>query len=158
MLDLKNKSIGQMKNIVQEKQLDQELQNEKKEKELSINSFNELLDICILKKEVRLKYELEKNVNLVSFDKQRIEISFNDDLDKDFIKVLSSKLYAWTNKRWIITLSKEKGGLSVKEKETDIKKNIFEKKKESILYKKILENFPDAEMTEVKINKSENND
>ena len=158
LLDLKNKSIGQMKNIVQEKQLDQELQNEKKEKELSINSFNELLDICILKKEVRLKYELEKNVNLVSFDKQRIEISFNDDLDKDFIKVLSSKLYAWTNKRWIITLSKEKGGLSVKEKETDIKKNIFEKKKESILYKKILENFPDAEMTEVKINKSENND
>ncbi len=158
LLDLKNKSIGQMKNIVQEKQLDQELQNEKKEKELSINSFNELLDICILKKEVRLKYELEKNVNLVTFDKQRIEISFNDDLDKDFIKVLSSKLYAWTNKRWIITLSKEKGGLSVKEKETDIKKNIFEKKKESILYKKILENFPDAEMTEVKINKSENND
>ena len=68
---------------------------------MSINSFNELLDICILKKEVRLKYELEKNVNLVSSDKQRIEISFNDDLDKDFIKVLSSKLYAWTNKRWI---------------------------------------------------------
>ena len=39
-----------------------------------------------------------------------------------------------------------------------IKKNIFEKNKESIIYKKILENFPDAEMTEVKIKKSENNE
>ena len=158
LLDLNNKTIGQIKNIVQEKQLDQELQKEKKIKELSINSFNELLEICILKKEVKLKYELEKNVNLVSFDKQRIEISFNDDLDKEFIKILSSKLYDWTNKRWIITLSKEKGSPSIKEKETHIKKNIFEKNKESIVYKKILENFPDAEMTEVKVIKGENNE
>ena len=38
------------------------------------------------KKEIKLKYELEKNVNLVSFENQRIEISFNENLDKDFIK------------------------------------------------------------------------
>ena len=156
--ELKNKTIGQMKSIAQEKQLDQDSQNEKKNKELSINSFKELLEICTLKKEVKLKYELEKNVNLVSFENQRMEISFNDELDKDFIKILSSKLYDWTSKRWIITLSKEKGDLSIKQKETDIKKNIFEKNKQSILYKKVLENFPDAEMTEVKIKKGEKNE
>ncbi len=156
--ELKNKTIGQMKSIAQEKQLDQDSQNEKKNKELSINSFKELLEICNLKKEVKLKYELEKNVNLVSFENQRMEISFNDELDKDFIKILSSKLYDWTSKRWIITLSKEKGDLSIKQKEIDIKKNIFEKNKQSILYKKVLENFPDAEMTEVKIKKGEKNE
>ena len=156
--ELKNKTIGQMKSIAQEKQLDQDSQNEKKNKELSINSFKELLEICTLKKEVKLKYELEKNVNLVSFENQRMEISFNDELDKDFIKILSSKLYDWTSKRWIITLSKEKGDLSIKQKEIDIKKNIFEKNKKSILYKKVLENFPDAEMTEVKIKKGEKNE
>ena len=118
--ELKNKTIGQMKSIAQEKQLDQDSQNEKKNKELSINSFKELLEICNLKKEVKLKYELEKNVNLVSFENQRMEISFNDELDKDFIKILSSKLYDWTSKRWIITLSKEKGDLSIKQKEIDI--------------------------------------
>ncbi len=156
--ELKNKTIGQMKSIAQEKHLDQDSQNEKKNKELSINSFKELLEICTLKKEVKLKYELEKNVNLVSFENQRMEISFNDELDKDFIKILSSKLYDWTSKRWIITLSKEKGELSIKQKEIDIKKNIFEKNKQSILYKKVLENFPDAEMTEVKIKKGEKNE
>ena len=156
--ELKNKTIGQMKSIAQEKQLDQDSQNEKKNKELSINSFKELLEICTLKKEVKLKYELEKNVNLVSFENQRMEISFNDELDKDFIKILSSKLYDWTSKRWIITLSKEKGDISIKQKEIDIKKNIFEKNKQSILYKKVLENFPDAEMTEVKIKKGEKNE
>jgi DNA polymerase-3 subunit gamma/tau len=29
---------------------------------------------------MKLKYELEKNVNLVKFEKNRIEISFNDNL------------------------------------------------------------------------------
>ena len=50
------------------------------------------------KKRNKLKYELEKNVNLVRFENPRIEISFNDNLDKDFVKDLSTKLFEWTNK------------------------------------------------------------
>ncbi len=156
--DLKNKTIGQIKNITQEKKLDDEISKKNDVKELSINSFSDLLQTCILKKEVKLKYELEKNVNLVSFDNKRIEISFNEKLDKEFIKILSSKLYEWTNERWIITLSKEKGSPSIKENILQDKKNLFEKKKDSSIYKKILENFPDAEMTEVKILKEKNNE
>ena len=158
LLDLKNKTIGQIKNITQEKKLNDEKLKENDIKELSINSFSDLLQTCIIKKEVKLKYELEKNVNLVSFDNQRIEISFNEKLDKEFIKILSSKLYEWTNERWIITLSKEKGSPSIKENLLQDKKNLFEKKKDSSIYKKILENFPDAEMTEVKILKEKNNE
>ena len=72
-----------------------------------INSFDDLLKICTLKKEIKLKYELEKNVNLVNFENQRIEISFNESLDKEFIKIISLKLYECTGNRWIITLSKK---------------------------------------------------
>ena len=115
-----------------------------------------MLKICILKKELKLKYELEKNVNLVSFDKQRIEISFNEDLDKEFIKILSSKLYFWTNKRWIITLSKEKGSPSIKEKEIIIKKNTLNKAKGSTAYKEMLEKFPDAEIVDFRIDEKNN--
>ena len=73
------------------------------------------------KKEIKLKYELEKNVNLVKFEKNRIEISFNDNLDKNFVKDLSSKLFEWTNQRWIITFSQLKGEISIKEKEKNKK-------------------------------------
>ena len=156
LFDLKNKTVGQIKNITQENQPDIDLKENKKSQNLLINSFNELLKICILKKEMKLKYELEKNVNLVSFDKQRIEISFNEDLDKEFIKILSSKLYDWTGKRWIITLSREKGDLSIKEKESNNKNEIISKMKETISYKKMLENFPDAEIIDVDIKKNNN--
>ena len=59
---------------------------------------------------------------LVSFQKQRIEISFNENLDKDFIKNLSLKLYDWTDLRWIISLSKIKGATIKKRKGNKFKK------------------------------------
>jgi DNA polymerase-3 subunit gamma/tau len=145
-----------MKNIAQEKDVKIK---EKKEIETQINhinSFDELLEICTSKKEINLKYELEKNVNLVNFENQRIEISFNEDLDKDFIKNLSSKLYEWTNNRWIITLSKTKGEPSKKEKDVNLKKELMESIKDSSTYKNILEKFLDAELIDVKEDKKDN--
>jgi DNA polymerase III subunit gamma/tau len=115
-----------------------------------INSFDNLLEVCSSKKEIKLKYELEKNVNLVSFENKRIEISFNEDLDKDFIKDLSLKLYEWTSERWIITLSKTKGQLSKKEEEINLKKQLIEAVKKSQIYNDILQKFPDAELIDVR--------
>ena len=151
----KVETIGQMKNIAQEK--DATLKDNK-EAEMQINlinSFDDLLEICSSKKEIKLKYELEKNVNLVSFEDQRIEISFNEDLDKDFIKDLSTKLFEWTNERWIISLSKTKGQPSKKEEEINQKKELIESVKNSSIYKDILKNFPDAELIDVKPRKED---
>ena len=144
-------TIGQIKNIAQEKDLKLKENKELDKQPNLIRSFDDLLEICSSKKEIKLKYELEKNVSLVSFENQRIEISFNEDLDKEFIKDLSSKLYEWTDKRWIITLSKKKGEPSKKEKEINLKKELIKSVKNSSTYKSVLEKFPDAELVDVKI-------
>ena len=102
------------------------------------------------KKELKLKYELEKNVNLVKFEKNLIEISFNESLDKNFVKDLSYKLFEWTNERWIISFSQLKGEMSVKSKKNNIKKLLIDKAKESEIYHNVLQNFPDAELVDVK--------
>ena len=157
LLDANNKTIGQIKNIIQEKK-----HNEKpiikvlQEEKMQIKTFEELISVCNLKKEIKLKHELEKNVNLVSFENQRIEISFNERLDKEFIKNLSAKLYEWTNNRWIISLSKKTGDLSIKEKEIILKKNLINDVKKTDFYKKVLEVFPDAELFDIEENKKNN--
>ena len=152
LFDLKDKasSIGQMKSIIQEKNIEEEKNEDTDNKKNIINSFEQLIEFCSLKKEMKLKYELEKNVNLVSFEKQRIEISFNENLDKDFIKNLSSKLYDWTNLRWIITLSKIKGQPSKKEKEINLKNDLIKELKDTSIYKDVLSKFTDAELIDVK--------
>ena len=98
---------------------------------------------------MKLKYELQKNVNLVKFEKNRIEISFNDNLDKNFVKDLSARLLEWTEQRWIISLSKLKGEPSIKEKKKDLKDKIIEKAKKSDLYNSVLNSFPDAKLLDI---------
>jgi DNA polymerase-3 subunit gamma/tau len=148
--DINNNTIEQIKNIVQEKNIKKNIKIENEQADrFQIESFDELVEICNRKKEIKLKYELETNVNLVSFENKRLEISFNENLDKEFIKILSTKLFEWTNERWIITLSKEIGKMSRKDIVKDSKKKLLDDAKKSTTYKKILENFSDAELIDV---------
>ena len=155
-VEIATSGVDQIRNTTQEKKDKQEAEPEVKaiDKNL-INSLDELIDYCAQKKELKLKYELEKNVNLVKFEKNRMEISFNDNLDKDFVKDLSAKLFEWTSERWIITFSKSKGEMSVKEKQKNKKNELINEVKNSAIYKKVMEKFPDAELLDVKINKTE---
>jgi len=148
-----NKTIDQIKNTSQQDEIKPKIKSQETTSKLYINSFEELIQLCTYKKEIKLKYELETNVNLVSFVEGRIEIAFNENLDKDFIKELSTKLYEWTNKRWIISLSKKKGLISKKQEEKLNKEKIFDDVKKSKLYNKVIEILPDAELVEFKINK-----
>ena len=148
--DHNTNTVNQIKNISQEQKPNINIEkNVKAEKNISINSFEQLLKICNDKKEIKLKYELEKNVHLVSFKNNRIEISFNNNLDKNFVKDLSSKLFEWTKERWIITFSKIQGEKSVKEKKISIKNNTIYKAKEKELYKFVLEKLNDADLIEI---------
>ncbi len=148
--ELTPKAINQIKNIAQEEKTKPEVQTEiKAEHKININAFEDLIEICSKRKEIKLKYELEKNVNLVKFEKNRIEISFNESLDKDFVKDLSSKLFEWTGERWIITFSKLKGQISVKDKEKNVKKKLMDEMKNSEIFKSVMDKFPDAELIDV---------
>ncbi len=152
--ELTSKTINQIKNVAQEEKTKPEVQTEiKAENKININAFEDLIEICSKKKEIKLKYELEKNVNLVKFEKNRIEISFNESLDKDFVKDLSSKLFEWTGERWIITFSKLKGQMSVKDKEKNVKKQLMDEMKNSEIFKSVMDKFPDAELIDVNSNK-----
>jgi len=71
---------------------------------------------------------------------------------KDFIKELSNKLYEWTNKRWIILLSKKKGLITKKQEEKINKEKIIENVKKSKFYNEILDILPDAELLDFKAN------
>ena len=99
---------------------------------------------------------MENNVNLVSFENKRIEISFNEQLDKEFIKILSLKLFQWTDSRWIITLTKSAGEPTKKAKDLILKKALLEEAKNSEVYRKIKKNFPDAELIDINLDKNKN--
>ena len=150
----KNKiSKDQIKNTIQTKpelaspnpiNLDNSIKNE------NISSFEDLVKISSIKKEVELKYDLERNVNLIKFSDGKIDISFNENLGKNFVRNLSEKLLEWTGKRWVISLNKEKGQKTFLELQSIKKDELLEKGKKEEIYNTFKSIFPDSELIDVK--------
>ena len=139
------KSTNQIKtNIDQNKELGS------KTSPTAINSFQELIRMAHYEKEVELKFDLERNVKLVSFSKGKIDIEFNEKLNKNFIKTLTDKLLVWTGERWIISLSKNTGSKTFYEKKLDEQSSKIFKAKNTDAAKKFLSAFPDAKLIDIK--------
>ena len=126
------------------------LSKENKTTKIEITSFQDLIDQANKEKEIELKYDLERNVKLVRFNRGSIDISFNEKLNKNFIKNLTEKLLLWTGDRWIISLSKNIDAKSVYEKNLEEKINKIDEFKESKIAQDIKKAFPDAKLIDVK--------
>ena len=145
-------SKDQIKNTLQTKP-ELESANPKKmieEKNLEhISSFEDLIKLSSIKKEVELKHDLEKNVNLIKFSEGKIDIGFNENLGKNFVRSLSEKLLTWTGKRWLITLTKASGQKTFSERQSIMTEQLLEKEKKGEVYKKFKNIFPDGELIEI---------
>jgi len=141
--NIPNQIKNQLKNINQIKT--SPIKNSSKENQnskIEITSFQDLINLANKEKEIELKFDLERNVKLVSFNRGKIDISFNEKLNKNFIKNLTEKLLSWTGERWIISLSKNNEAKSVYEKNLENKDKIVEKFKKSKVAQDLQKAFP----------------
>ncbi len=149
--DLSNKVKNQLKNTNQIKtRLAQNSPSQKDKFKIEIKSFQDLVDQANKDKEIELRYDLERNVKLVSFNRGKIDISFNEKLNKNFIKNLTEKLLQWTGERWIISLSKNSEAKSIYEKKLENKSNLIDQFQKDKITKDIESAFPDAKLIDIK--------
>ena len=148
--NLPNQVKNQLKNINQVKTSPvKSLSGDDNISKFEITSFQNLISKANQEKEIELKYDLERNVKLVSFNRGKIDISFNEKLNKNFIKNLTEKLLQWTGERWIISLSKNTDAKSIYEKNLENKKDQIEEFKKSKVSERIQTIFPDAKLINI---------
>ena len=148
--NLPNQVKNQLKNINQVKTNPvKSLSGDDNISKFEITSFQNLISKANQEKEIELKYDLERNVKLVSFNRGKIDISFNEKLNKNFIKNLTEKLLQWTGERWIISLSKNTDAKSIYEKNLENKKDQIEEFKKSEVSERIQTIFPDAKLINI---------
>ena len=148
-LNATNPTTNQLKSTdqVKSKTLNPPKQELEKNK-IVLNNFMDLIKLVDEKKEIELKYDLERNVNLVSFGRGKIDISFNEKLNKHFIKNLTEKLTSWTGDRWIISLSQEIGQQTLHDNKLE-NKNEFLSAKNNKITKEVMDYFSDAEISRI---------
>jgi DNA polymerase III subunit gamma/tau len=150
--EVNNISKNQIKNTTQTKPEISISKPKNLEKNITFEkvlSFEDLITLSSIKREIYLKHDLEKNVNLIKFSEGKIDISFNENLDKDFVRNLSKKLLEWTGKRWVITLTKKAGQKTFSEKKLLKKKELLDEEKKGEIYHEFKKFFADGELVEV---------
>ena len=149
-LNVSNPTTNQLKNTEQIKSKTLNAPKVKIEKnKIILENFLDLIKLVEEKKEIELKYDLERNVSLVSFSRGKIDISFNEKLNKNFIKNLTEKLLVWTGERWIISLSQEIGQKTLYENRLENSKNEFISAKNNKITKEVMDYFSDAEISRI---------
>ena len=143
------------KNITKQSTKEESLshKNENKTSSSRIHSFEDIIEVAGKNKNLILKKFLQEDVRLVSFEIGHIDINVESG-NEDIIKDLIAKLYEWTNQRWIINVSMKKGDDTIIEKQKQKQDDIITELSNSDEMKKVLEAFPDSEITSV--NKIEN--
>ena len=143
------------KNITKQSTKEESLshKNENKTSSSRIHSFEDIIEVAGENKNLILKKFLQEDVRLVSFEIGHIDINVESG-NEDIIKDLIAKLYEWTDQRWIINVSMKKGDDTIIEKQKQKQDDIITELSNSDEMKKVLEAFPDSEITSV--NKIEN--
>jgi DNA polymerase-3 subunit gamma/tau len=115
-----------------------------------IKSFPELVALASEKRDVMTKGALESDVRLVRFEDGRLEIALEPQAQRALVTDLSRKLEQWTNRRWTVIVSNEKGETTLREQNL-LAKNQRERAAEADpRVQEVLARFPGAKVIEVR--------
>ena len=132
-------SVSMISGSSEKKELDQSLIEEVLTKIIP-KDFHEIIQLARIHKDVKMQYELENNVSLVSFEKEKIEINIlkgSESVASD----LSKKLFEWTEKKWIVLVSSSQGEKTINQEREESDLLIRSNIEKHPIYKATVEEF-----------------
>ena len=117
--------------------------------------FEDLVTLAHANRDIQLKTALERDVRLVRFEMGSIEFSLTPGASPQLAQTLMRRLQEWTGIRWMVAVSREEGGPTLKE-QADAK---AEEKMTGLralpLVRKALETFPGAQIVAIRAPEAE---
>ena len=109
-----------------------------------LESLLDVVRLADLKRDAKLKVELESYVHLISFEQGRIELRLNDRAPADLPNRLMQRLKDWTGRQWIVSVNAQGAG-----RETLRDARTLEVLAHPLV-KKAMEVFPGAEIVAIR--------
>ncbi|HEY7670219.1 MAG TPA: DNA polymerase III subunit gamma/tau [Hyphomicrobium sp.] len=116
------------------------------------HSFDEVIALAGERRDMKLKLHLEDHVSLVKFDAAAgsIDLFLLPGAPPQIANELREKLIAWTQRRWVVMLSKEPGERTIGEVRREREAAELEALKSHPALKAVLDEFPDAKIAAVR--------
>ncbi len=112
----------------------------------TVNSFLDVVALCIANKESMLAFHLRHHARLVTFRQGYIELHVLPDAPKDILGQLTRHLQGWTGERWLISASQKEGGATLHAQEQSSAQAQKEQIEQHPLVQAALKTFPDAKI------------
>ncbi len=120
-----------------------------------LTSFEDVVALAAAKRDAMLVVQLEEQVAPVSFEPGLIEIRPLGDAPKGLAGALKEKLEAWTGQRWGVVISNEPGERPLGERKREREAAELAAAREHPAVQAVLEEFPEAEIMNVRRTKSQ---
>jgi DNA polymerase-3 subunit gamma/tau len=118
----------------------------------AVPSFVDVVALAAEKRDLPLKLALERFVRLVAFEDGRIDIALESGAPQTLVNDLARKLSDWTNRRWLVVLSSDQGGPTLREQAEARQAEMLTGVRADPLVRAVLERFPGAEIVDVRDN------
>ena len=138
--------------INEQKKSNEEFNNINKDKDRhhkNPKSFEEMLELLLIHKELLLHAQIINNIHLVSFSKGLIKVRLNTNSDINIPKNLSNTLEKLTNNKWVVSISEEEGEQTVAEKESLKLENRKNEIKNNPEFSEVFKYFPEAKIISI---------
>ena len=116
---------------------------------LAIGSFEALIALAQEKRDISMKMALERDVRLVRCEDGQLEIALEPSAPKTFVHDLQRKLTGWTGKRWMVVVSQEQGGTTVRAQAEARQAELERGVQTDPLVQAVLNRFPGAKVVGV---------
>ena len=117
---------------------------------VALTRFEDLIALAAEKRDLTIKAALERDVRLVRFEDEQLEISVLPSAAKTLVGDLSRKLAAWTGRRWMVAVSSEEGAPTLRQQMETQKAELMRGVRADPLVQSVLQRFPGAEIVDVR--------
>jgi DNA polymerase-3 subunit gamma/tau len=116
-----------------------------------LDRFEDLVRLAGEKRDLQLKYGLERFVRLTRFEPGRIELGLTDDAPTTFTGDLGNRLREWTGARWIVTIDREAAAPTLFEKQSSERAQLVDGARRNPIVAAVLSRFPGAEIVDIRV-------
>ncbi|GAB4352411.1 MAG: DNA polymerase III subunit gamma/tau [Oricola sp.] len=120
-----------------------------------VRSMQDLADLADRHRDPLMKVNIRKCVRPVSIEPGKLSVSLTDDAPRSLLGDLSKRLQDWTGTRWIVSLSREPGGRTLEEIETERRDLAVADASRDPEIAAILAAFPGSKIIDVRLAESE---
>jgi DNA polymerase-3 subunit gamma/tau len=118
-------------------------------------SLADVAALCGERRELRLKFAVERQLKPVRFEPGRIEVEPTADAPSDLAGEIGRKLTEWTGTRWVVTVTRGAGGTTLHDERLATESRRRDDAAADPLVSAVLARFPGAKIVDIRVRADE---